>query len=726
VTALLRDENELVIRCRALDAELRVRRPRPRWRAGIVAEQQLRWFRTTLLGRMPAWSPPAAPVGPWRPITLEARGDLGVDVADVRARLEGKDGVIDAVLRVRAPHGTTAVLVDLRAGDAQTKLACAPDANGVMEARGTLRVPNASLWWPHTHGAQPLYDVAATIDAKGERVTVDLGRTGFRAIEAIDAKTRDGFGVRVNGVDVFCRGACWTPLDVVSLTSTPALLRAELLRVRAAGMNMLRVSGTMVYEDDAFHALCDELGILVWQDLMFASLDYPAADEAFLASARREASELADRLQLSPSLAVVCGASEYEQRPAMFGAPREQWKSALFEEVLPREIHARRDDALYVSSSPTGGAMPFHTDARVTQYFGVGAYMRPFEDARRANVRFAAECLAFANVPDDETIESLLRDGEAPPHHPAWKARVPRDRGASGWDFDDVRDHYVSLLFGVDPARVRYADVARYLALGRVATGEAMARTFGEWRRRGSSCRGALVWLYRDLWPGAGWGVVDANGLPKSAYFFLRRALAPIAMHVSDEGLNGIELHAFNESERTIDAELRVALIRGEANTAEAVFAIELPARGNVAVRADAILPHFADTTYAYRFGPPGFEVARATLVDRKAGIRLADARYFPGELPSSQRSDLGVEAIATPRERDDGAFDLAVRAKRFALAVAIDARGFDRDDDFFDVAPGETRHIVLRPRASNAKLVGSVLALNADAPARIAVTAKT
>src|SRR6202035_2030939 len=115
--------------------------------------------------------------------------------------------------------------------------------------------------------------------------------------------------------------------------------------------------------------------------------------------------------------------------------------------------------------------------------------------ARRSEVRFASECLAFANIPEDETL-ALLSPGLALRcHHSRWKERVARDLGA-GWDFDDVRDHYLKLLFKVDPLELRYADHERYLTLSRVVTGEVMATTIAEWRRKRSTCRGALIWFW--------------------------------------------------------------------------------------------------------------------------------------------------------------------------------------------------------------------------------------
>jgi beta-mannosidase len=341
--------------------------------------------------------------------------------------------------------------------------------------------------------------------------------------------------------------------------------------------------------------------------------------------------------------------------------------------------------------------------------------MRGLDDARRARVRFTSECLAFANLPCDETIEALLRDGEAPPNHPRWKSRVARDRGTS-WDFDDVRDHYVKRIFDVDPRALAYADRARYLELGRVAVGEAMAGAMSEWRRVGSECAGALVWFLRDLWDGAGWGLVDARGVPKSPYYYLKRVLPPVALLAIDEGLNGLALHAINDSARAIDAEVRVALYRGENVVAEGTRGVTLDPHDAIELSADAVVGRFTDVTYAYRFGPPGHDVTVARLSDAKTGATLGRAFHFPRGLRDERASDLGIEARA---ERiDENAWRLTVGAKKTAWAVAVDARGFVADDDFFHVAPGDTCSTVLTGRG--ATIAGSVKPLNASAPTKI------
>ena len=477
-------------------------------------------------------------------------------------------------------------------------------------------------------------------------------------------------------------------------------------------MNMLRVGGTMVYETDDFYDLLDELGILLWQDFMFANLDFPEDDKPFVDGVIAEVGEILDRLRSRPSLAVLCGSSEGEQQAAMFGAPRERWSPRLFHEVIAKLARDRVPDVPYWPSSAHGGAFPHEAAVGTTSYYGVGAYLRPLEDARRSEVKFASECLAFANVPERTPPGQKV-------HHPAWKARTPRDLGA-GWDFDDVRDHYVERLFGQGALAMRYADHDRYLDLGRAATGEVMAAVFGEWRRPGSVCRGGLVWFLRDLWAGAGWGVVDAGGEPKSAYWYLRRALAPIAAHVSDEGQSGLYVHLVNDRPEPIAGELSLSLFRaGEIKTGAAGCAVIIPGRGGLSVPAAQLFEGFMDLSYAYRFGPPACDLVVATL--SASGRTLATAFHFPVGLPSARELDLGLTASAQPRA--DGDFDLTVRTRRLAQSVVVEADGFSADDAWFHLPPGAERTLVLRRTTAAGTPRGTVRALNSELTPKISVS---
>lgn len=725
VSAILRKDapNELYILFRALAPLFAERRPRPRWRTRLVEAQQLRWFRTTLLGRMPGWCPKAPPVGPYRPITLEVRRGI----ADVGARLAvgPEHGAVHAALRVQTIDGAAIEAARITVGDQDTVLHIENQSNGTGILRGSLRVRDAEPWWPHTHGAQPLYPVRAYLRLTGlpDEVAIDCGRIGFRNLELVKGAGED-FALRINGARIFCRGACWTPLDSVSLGASEAAYREALQLVRAAGMNMLRLPGNMSYEAPIFHELCDELGILVWQEFMFANMDYPSS-EPFTASVRDEAGQLLDRLEGSPSLTVLCGGSEVEQQAAMLGLPREQWTSPLFGSVLPERCRELRPDVPYIPSSPSGGELPFQANSGVTHYYGVGAYMRPLEDARRAEVRFAAECLAFANVPEESTLVSCFSSTTAIVHHPKWKAAVPRDPGA-GWDFEDVRDHYLRLLFGEDAARLRYSDHARYLQLSRLVTGEVMASAFAEWRRQRSTCNGALVWLYRDLVPGAGWGVVDALGTPKASYYYLRRVLQPICLFLSDEGLNGLHIHVANETAQARELRVRVALYRhGEQRISDGEMPVTVPARGAIELPMSRLFGAFVDTTYAYRFGPPAHDLTVASLQDEQ-GAPIGSAFHFPIGFPPATHHEPGLTAVA--QRREDGTYLLTVRALRFAQSVCIEVAGFLPEDNYFHLEPYGQRTVILSPRTSAPARAfrGTVGTANSTAtPVRIEVRAE-
>ncbi|GHO46328.1 glycoside hydrolase family 2 protein [Ktedonospora formicarum] len=721
VTSLLRprgEENTLYIRFNSLKALLAKKHPRPRWRTQLTDHQHLRWFRTTLLGRMPGWSPPVQTVGPWRGVTLEERVTLTVERCDVRASLKGNAGLVTAELQARSLVGTRPNRAALHVGAEIFPLSIQHIGADSFTLHGEAQLDEVELWWPHTHGKQSLYPASIELGYEEETVRVDCGRLAFRSIKLLSEHGE--FAIHVNGEPIFCRGACWTPLNIVTLTASRQDYEQTLSMARKASMNMLRVGGTMVYEDEAFYKLCDELGILVWQDFMFANMDYPFTDPTFLANVQTECEQILQRLQGHACLAIICGNSEIEQQIAMLGFSEEMWQSDFFEQQLPALCRSYVDTA-YWPSSPSGGALPFQANVGNSHYQGVGAYMRPLEDARQSGTRFASECLTFANIPEDQTIDLVLRPGESPTNHPKWKARVPRDH-ATGWDFDDIRDYYLQQLFRVDPMRLRYTDIQRYLALSRVVSGEVMAYVFAEWRRQSSPSQGGLIWFYRDLWPGAGWGVVDALGHPKAAYYYLQRVLRPKTCFFSDEGVSGLYLHLVNEQAEPINARLELALYRLPGTQVEETLSIEvsIPPRVGKELHVDALLGRFLDLTYAYRFGPPVHDIVVAILSERETGQVLGESFYFPHGLPNVQEQSIGLQAQAALQV--DGSYLLQIHTEQFAQAVAINASGYLPEENYFHLYPGGTKSVRLTPQGNKSTLWGSLTTLNSQHSVNIQV----
>jgi beta-mannosidase len=662
---LLDGDNELVIHCRALHDVLAQapRTPRQRWRTKVVENGgALRFVRTAILGRAPGFAPGPPIVGPFRPVWLVRRRGPSLTAVTLRPRIDGVDGVLECHGRVT---GASAVRVEVAGAAAEAEVA--PD--GTFAAH--VWIPAVERWWPHTHGEPVLHDVRVILD---RAVAVAAGRVGFRTLlpgPHFDAD-RDDLALAVNDVPVFARGAVWTPVGEDER-------RATLEAARDAGLNLVRVAGIGVYEDEAFHDLCDELGLLVWQDFMFANLDYPIEDAAFRDDVEAEARQALARVAGRPSLAVLCGNSEVEQQAAMFGVDPALGRGELFGALLPRLAHEAGADAPYLPSAPCGGALPFQPRAGVANYFGVGGYRRPLTDARHAGVRFASECLALANVPDDEVPR---REG------------VMRDVGAD-WDFADVRDHYLDLLHRTDPTNLHDHEPERYQALSRAVSGEVMAATFGEWRRAASPCAGAIVLWLRDLAPGSGWGLVDAAGAPKLALAHLRAVLAPRALWLTGEGLNGVDVHVANDGPEPLHATLEVALLSGGAHAvAEAAQPLAVAPHTTVACNVEGVLGRFADADYAYRFGPAQHDAVVATLRDAH-GALVAQSCHFPLGRPSTPVADLGLRA---EQHRGSDPLRCVLTTERLAYGVRVRADGARPDDDGFIVVPGTPRTVTLRP----------------------------
>ncbi|RQQ57708.1 glycoside hydrolase family 2 protein [Burkholderia stagnalis] len=687
VAVALDGSHRLTLCFRALGPHLRdLRTPqRARWRTRLAEPAALRAVRTSLFGHMPGWFPPHPPIGPWRPVdVLDPAAGPVIARCDLFASIDGETGRLDAELAFSSPL-PDALVARLSCGEHHATL----ERAGADRLRASVTLPRVRRWWPHTHGEPALHDIALHLD--GARRA--LGATGFRTIEPEPGDDGLGFGLRVNGVPVFARGACWSSAAPLALHADDATYRHLLEQARDAGFNMIRVGGTMTYEADAFHAWCDRLGLLVWQDFMFANFDYALAAPSFDDAIRREAEQFLTRRRASPSLAVLCGGSEIAQQAAMSGLAPKQRFVALTAEQLASHAAALRPDVPYLPDTPDGGVLPFAPRERVSHYYGVGAYLRPLDDARRADVRFASECLAFANLPCDAALDELGRPGT---HEPCWKQGVPRDPGAS-WDFDDVRDHYLHALYAVEPGRLRRENPARYVELSRAVLADVMRDTFSEWRRAGSRCAGALVWQFQDVRPGAGWGIVDAAHRPKSVWHALRQVLQPVQILLVDEGLNGLDVHVINERPAPLSAAVELIALRdGRTPVARAGRAIRVAAHDALRLGSADLLGRFFDWTYAYRFGPCEHDAVVATLRGDDGAI-LSQAFHFPSRTHPAvfARRDLGLEACVS---RTDGAWAVDIATRHLARHVQILAPGFVPRDDWFHVAPGMPARVALAP----------------------------
>ncbi|WP_052060432.1 glycosyl hydrolase 2 galactose-binding domain-containing protein [Rhodococcoides fascians] len=684
----------IAVHIESLAAHLKTRRPRGRWRSSMIAAQGLRHERTTMLGRAPVYGPVPVPVGPWRPVSMTPMSSpRGVGLSTT---VRGTDGIVTVHAELDSASATRILI-----GGSVFEIGT------VDRIDTTLTLPDVELWWPHTHGRPRTYRVA--LDVNG--VEYPLGDIGFRAV-VLD---RSGGGAQlvVNGSPIFCRGGTWTPLDPVRLWSSEQDLRAALVQLQSAGVNMVRVVGTLVYEQAEFWSLCAELGIMVWQDVMLGTVD-PPTDEVYTAAVTGELHAFADIVCANPALMVVSGGSETQQQPTMLGLAAEDQRMDMLDTIVPDFLADRLPDVAYVTSSPSSSSGELHTHVGdgIAHYFGVGGYLRPLSDIRTAGVRFAAECLAFSVPPERAQVDRFFGSAAVAGHHPEWKSAVPRDRGSS-WDFEDVRDHYVRTVFGVDPHLIRRDDAELYLDYGRAVLVEAFEEAFGRWRRASSGCAGALVLTLRDTVPGAGWGITDATGAPKAPFYALARASSPTAVLLCDNGLDGYSVELVN------DGPARSGTLRVALHTARGVQqferAVSVDSNGSTELTVDSIVGSFTDANHAYRFGSRTYSAITVVFAGDD-GVEIARNTALVGAQSRQNTVGLSASVVITGA----GTWELTVSSEWAAQYVCVDVDGFDASDSWFHLAPNEPRTIALVNRGTG-KPRGHVRALNSVERASVA-----
>lgn len=715
----LQPNNTLIIKCASLSTVPTPRRPRSRWRSNLVAQDSIRWHRTPLLGHIP-WAGTAKTAGPWAPLSLGPTAPL--TVAKVAATLDGDRGTIRLSCSV-SQDISIPVEVRVYAGAAAVSKPVAVSTAVVTDdVEIEVLVDHPLRWWPATHGAPNVYTVVVT--AAG--VEVDRRIVGFRTIVA---NTDSGaFELMVNNTPLFVRGMVWAPLDPLTLGGSAEQYRTAIALVAAAGANMLRISGTGAFEQAAFYEECTRAGIMVWQDAMLATLD-PPEDPAWLATFVQELSFQLDRISHYPALAVISGGNEVEQQPILFGKEPGSFGMTVLEVTIPHAVSQNAPETVHVVSSPTAsqpgsGISALQIRDGISHYFGVGAYTRPLSDARSSGVRFAAEALAFANPPEPSAITAMFgtstpfsQDGAVE----AWATGTARDPGAS-WSFTDTAEHYAREFFpeesqrpaGRGPEDLGSLDL-RQLDFHRAAVHHAVFTTLVEWRRPESSCSGALVLSARDLTPGSGFGLTDSLGAPKSAWFAFRAASSARTIALHDEGLDGVDLHLFNDFPEDFSGtlELTVHGVTG-FSMASAAVPMHLAARSAHRLTTEQLLGGFRDYGYAWKFGERSYDTMTAVLRHEDSTVAAQHTLLLGGV--ERKRGHTGISATFSESHLDSdiSVASVEVRSDTVATFVALDVPGWTPEDNYFTLAAGTSRTVYLRSSGPDRQpLAGTVRALN-------------
>jgi beta-mannosidase len=641
------------------------------------------------------WGPTLLTAGPWQPIRLEAHDlrlaemdspvwlsdDLGQARIDVHTRMEGSFAGARLRLRLRDPDGQLVAESSTAAAAHQTT---------------SLAVPAPRLWWPAGHGDQPLYTLSCEVLApdSDQILSHQARRLGLRRLRLLQGPVAGeagrSFHFEVNGREIFAGGANWIPDDNLLNRITPARYRE-----RVAQMTMLRVWGGGIYESDDFYDACDELGVLVWQDFLFACGLYPAYP-AYLASVEAEARAAITRLRHRASLAIWCGNNEdymLAESVGAYGPGKDLARfdaRTIYEDRLPSLCSQLDPGRPYWPGSPytstTEGLLPSQ-DPSIGDRHSWEVWhqlMLPYAQYAKVGARFVSE-FGMQSHPSLALLEASIPAAEQFPgsrtmqwHNKAFSPAV----GADG--------HRRLAVYAADTLRAPNTLAGEVYATQFVQA-EAMRHAFEAfrrgWREPGArACGGALVWQLNDCWPVTSWALIDSSGRPKPAWFATRRALAPVACALrratgTDADAAPWTAWAVSSlpSEQAVLAHWQLHALDG-APLADHAHALTLRANGSTELRPPSGWAQAASSGAAL--------VATLTLRDATAPegqTPLACAHDWPAPFRWFRLPDPGL----TLQCEDGGR--LRLHATRPAKGVWLDAPHAVLSDNFLDLLPGQT-----------------------------------
>ena len=640
------------------------------------------------------WGPVLPTMGIYRDISLVAyssprvtytkteqdHSGEGVDVT-VRAGIDAPSAG-EYELSARVADGEVTETVELDAGEQEVEL--------------TLGVEDVELWWPNGYGDQPLYDLAVTV-ADGEREHTVTDRLGFRDVELVVEPDEEGtsFYFEVNGTPIYAKGANTIPVAPMYGDVTPERYEHLIRSAVDANMNMLRVWGGGYYENETFYDLCDEYGLLVWQDFMFSCALYPA-DDAFVETVEEEVRYQVRRLANHPSIALWCGNNENEE--ALYNwfekhPDHEQHVEdyeALYTETVGPACREEDPSRTYWPGSPSSGPEeddPYIFEKGDIHYWAVWHEGQPFENYYTTEPRFVSE-FGYQSFPSIDSLKTVLETEDFNPTSPLMEHHQ-RNPGGNTTILKRLSSYF----------RFPF-DFEDFVYLSQILHAEAKTTAIEYWRRRKPTTMGTLYWQLNDLWPVASWASIEYDGKWKAQHYAARRQYAPIlvSFHPEFEGDTGGANEQADGDEATFGDVSRQTLWITSDETEPLSGSIDFDI---VTFEGDTVEERTVDVDIDAQESTPLLTIDRDDL---PAGVETSDvmlrAEYdgpgdaFPAEAFFEDYKALDLPETDIAVEIDGAAVTLqAAEAALFVELDAGDLRG-SFSDNYFHLAPGEERTI--------------------------------
>lgn len=517
------------------------------------------------------WGPNLVTAGPWKPVDIRryetarlqsvrpsvtttvapgtGRGELP---ANGHARVE----VDVEILRAPGVSGELGLKVALLG---RTESVSIPQ--GSHKARVVIDLENVELWWPHDMGAQPLCPLTVTLDADGHDLDVWSKSIGFRQFELKTEQDEAGtsFVFAVNGAEIFVRGANWIPDDCFPSRVTEDQLRQRISQATAANMNLLRVWGGGVYESDTFYDLCDRMGILVWQDFLFACAGYPE-DGPLYEEVAGEVRDNVARLMSHPSLVLwngnnecVWGFWDWDWKPQLDGR---NWGWCYYSELLPALITELDPTRPYWNGSPYSGDPelhpndPGHGNVHIWDVWN----QKDYSHYAQWNPRFVSE-FGFQGPPNWSTLTRVLEPADMDLEAPAFLQHQKAEDGTA------------KLEKGLAAHLHEPANFQEWHFLTQINQARAIRFGIEHFRAGWPVCAGSIVWQLNDCWPVTSWAAIDGYGQLKPLWYAIREAYRPRLATIQRRG-DALALVLVNDSAQTWSGTITAERLRADPSTA--------------------------------------------------------------------------------------------------------------------------------------------------------------
>lgn len=653
------------------------------------------------------WGPRLPTIGAWREIELrlvEAAAIVGVHFDNVDLAPDHSQAVVSVRVEVARVAGDSPLSanVTLREPNSDREWSATYDlaesSASSADGRAYLTIHDPRLWWTHDLGDPFLYSLTVELLAGNTVVAVDSRQVGIRSLKLDQSPDPEEPGTRffrfvLNHVPIFAKGADWVPAD--SFVGAIELDRYTrwLEDARDANMQMVRVWGGGIYEHDHFYNECDRLGILVWQDFMFACAAYPEDDPTLVQEVDLEARYQVRRLRSHPSLAVWVGNNENQwlNDAHYWNDPNPPpWGALYYDHILPDAIHELDGRTPYWPGSPYGGNDYNSMDDGNRHNWDAWHGQSPRRFGEKPTQVLTPEMVSYRRYAEDMTRFCSEFGLHASPVIATLRRAVPEDElyhhsPAMDWhNKDNPKNKGDMLMESVTGIPDNLED---YIDFSQIAQAEGLKFGIEHFRRRKPHCSGSLVWQMNDCWPVQSWAVTDYYGFGKPGYFYLKRFYAPVLASFKETD-DAVELWITNDTLDRVEEEVAVTLgtFNGDV-IEERNLLVDLPA--NSSQRVDVVSRDVgARNRYLWVTTTNGiFPDNRYFFVDFK------DLHRTPAE-PKVEKTRLSDHELEVTLTAPDDGYCWFVHLQRPVAATRY-------SDNYVDLAPGQSKTITVRDRTT-------------------------